>query len=57
MWIARDANNSLWLYEEKPTKKEEYWSANGCKSQSMLFNDWFPEVQWDDDEPRELILK
>ena len=53
MWVARDKNNSLWLFlDEKPEKNEEVeiWTTlemNVLKLDIRLF----PEVQWSDDEP------
>lgn len=55
MWIARDINESLWLFEEKPYKDKRVWVSN-----SVIYRineKLFPEVQWSDKEPRELILK
>ena len=56
MWIARDKNGSLWIHEFKPEKCQRYWVSDGTK-ESLTFNYWFPEVKWEDKEPRELILK
>lgn len=60
MWIARDADGSLWLYEKKPIGKDSCgWllPLNGKNESLVLDEDWFPEVQWSDEEPRELVLK
>ena len=57
MWIARDENDELWLYEEKPYKKVNQWKSSDGAYQSLIDSDWFPEISWEDDEPRELILK
>lgn len=57
MWIARDKNGDLVLHEAKPTKKLDCWSSVS-KKEVLIFGDiWFPEVKWEDEEPRELILK
>ena len=55
MWIARDAEGLLHLYEKKPIKTIYGWYATcgGTSLPSYLF----PEVKWEDKEPRELILK
>lgn len=61
MWIARDKNGLLYVYRYKPFKGEEVWIESpkdkkfdsGC----IIQNDCFPEVKWEDEEPRELILK
>lgn len=59
MWIARDKDDSLWLYDTKPTKGIYAWeipeSGNACEIGDYL--DGFGEVKWSDEEPRELILK
>ena len=57
MWIARDAYGDLWLYEEKPFKENNHWKSSDGDCEPMINNDWFPEVSWEDEEPRELILK
>lgn len=68
MWIARDKNGSLWLYDTKPIKGDVRWimanTTGGCCK--IEDDDYFPiriwkgvflEVKWEDEEPRELILK
>ena len=56
MWIARDKDGELYLFSEKPSKREEFWLMNrGTVIQ--LPSELFPEVKWEDEEPRELILK
>lgn len=58
MWIARDEDGSLWLYNEKPTKGKHVWlSSLDIDTQHRLNERLFPKVQWSDQEPRELILK
>lgn len=59
MWIARDKNNRLFIYtNEKPFKKEDNeWHITGCyNSVFELPTELFPEVRWEDDEPRKLVL-
>lgn len=55
MWIARDDDKSLWLFEEKPYKDKHVW----CNEATIyrINEKLFPEVKWSDSEPRELILK
>ena len=56
MWIARDKDEELYLFSEKPSKREEFWlMSRGTVIQ--LPSELFPEVKWEDEEPRELILK
>lgn len=60
MWIARDKDGSLWLYEKEPLGKgSQSWIAAiiGKNERLDIDEDWFPEVKWEDEEPRELILK
>lgn len=60
MWIARDENGSLTLFKKKPEKSEEdgEWSVFELHVKYWeLDEDLFPEVKWEDDEPRELVLK
>lgn len=59
MWIARDKNGDLWLFKKKPQKQNAgFWSVE-CIIDVILRlpKQTFPEVKWEDEEPRELILK
>lgn len=54
-WVARDENGMLFLYPEKPKKISDYWNAP--KSGYMKLNDsLFPEVKWEDEEPKYIEL-
>lgn len=55
MWIARDADGSLWLFEEKPYKDKCVWYNDS--TDYRINEKLFPEVKWEDEEPRELVLK
>lgn len=60
MWIARDSDGSLWLYNTKPVKDESVWllpnsMGECCNIESD--SDFFSEIKWEDKEPRELVLK
>lgn len=55
MWIARDENGSLWLFSDKPYKYKGMWRSNSIMYR--IHEKLFPEVKWEDKEPRELILK
>ena len=63
MWIARDADETLWGYPIKPEKDKELnrWIVpDNCSIQNAGFpitSNLFPEVKWEDSEPRELVLK
>ena len=56
MWLARDKDGDLWLYEKKPLKQPEHWACESGDCQILDLN-LFPEVKWSDQEPRELVLK
>lgn len=56
MYVARDEDGELWLYEKKPEKILHSWAAK-CGWFSALPSFALPEVKWEDEEPRELVLK
>ena len=55
MWIARDKDGELFCYAVKPCKRQRLWM--GDNDYIQLPDNWFPEVKWEDEEPRELTLK
>ena len=58
MWIARDEDGCLWLYEQKSIGKDSYrWFMVPNSKNERIDDNWFPEVKWSDPEPRELVLK
>ena len=57
MWIARDRDGSLWLYEDKPIRDEDRWvckSNLGCAE--IVEYCLFSKVTWEN-SPLELIIK
>ena len=57
-WVARDKDEELYLFSEKPSKREEFWSMSSATTTVIqLPSKLFPEVKWSDEEPRELVLK
>ena len=62
MWVARDKNGQLWLYEEKPYKARgcNYWNSDSPAAKSMIMKDdlWrsLSSVKWEDKEPTEIKL-
>lgn len=53
-WVARDENGDLYAYIERPTKRKTCWNA---PSQCMMLDEnLYPEVQWEDEEPKEVAL-
>lgn len=63
MWIARDKDGSLFVYNKKPKKKKSIWMPPfpnfglACLRVCGNDSDKFLEVSWEDSEPRELVLK
>ena len=54
-WVARDYDGSLYMYTAKPKKTSEFWQAPGVGFMK-LEDSLFPEVQWYDEEPKEIKL-
>ena len=58
MWIARDESGKLFMYSTKPVKRKYTWRFRDKNTTVVVLSDiLFPEVKWEDKEPRELILK
>ena len=56
MWLARDKDDRLHVYRgEKPKRFLKTWSILSFDV-SPLPRQWFPEVQWSDDEPTKVKL-
>ena len=55
-WISRDKDGDLVMYEDKPFKDKlaGQWAFGGWFE--VLPKDWFPEVQWSDEEPTKVKL-
>lgn len=57
VWIARDKNGTLFLYDEDvPQKTGEHFMQRGFKNVMILSNDLFPEVTFEN-SPQEAELK
>lgn len=59
MWIARDKDNSLYLYNVKPAKSGDIWRMIGQSTygQAMEIDyNLFPNVKWEDEEPLEVEI-
>lgn len=51
-YIARDSDCELYVYKEKPEKKERCWHSNDFEESSVeIFNHLFQFVKWEDEEP------
>ena len=56
MWLARDEDGSLWLYEHKPQKYNEIWLYRFSEPVIPVDKSLYPEVKWSDDEPTKVKL-
>lgn len=52
MYIARDGNGEIYLYDAEPqkSKNRDWWEGRGVHGMGM-FNKLFQFVQWEDSEP------
>ena len=60
MWIARDYNGDLYLFNTKPERDEvggQWLSSDGAFFVEDIASKLNIQVNWEDEEPRELILK
>ena len=60
MWLARDEDGLVYIYDAKPAKDKHEWVIpNSTGGYSVIDSelDGFEEVKWSDPEPRELVLK
>lgn len=48
MWIARDCDNSLYLYEEEPVASEGFYGNIQHTQLMELDEDLFPELSYED---------
>ena len=55
LWVARDKNGFLFVYEDKPTRCDNQKEWIGRFLCSMK-NSYFPELKWED-EPIEVELR
>lgn len=55
LWVARDKNGFLFVYEDKPTRCDNQREWLGRFLCSMK-NSYFPELKWED-EPIEVELR
>ena len=53
-YIARDNNNELYIYNEKPTRRDCDWYLNDgifCRISTMFFGNMFDFIKWEDEKP------
>ena len=55
LYVARDKNKSLYLYEYEPKKYKIVWNVY-LGFVEELDSNLFPEVKWEDKEPTEVEL-
>lgn len=53
-YIARDNDNSLWVYDKMPFKYVLNWDSTG--GSYKIDKNLFPEVKWEDEEPKVLTI-
>lgn len=56
MWVARDADGSLYMFMEKPEKFSMMWGT-GKHNYFRIRERLFPEIKWEDPEPTKVQLK
>lgn len=55
MWIARDKDGELWLFENKPVKENDIWNNSGSDYMKILDTTLLPDLKWEN-EPMEIEL-
>ena len=53
-WVARDMDDDLFLYRNKPGKSNAYWIDERGDIDLTVYNHLFPFVKEEDDEPWEI---
>lgn len=53
MWIARDKNGELWIFENKPVKEDDIYNNSDSDYMKISDKTVFPELKWED-EPLEV---
>ena len=56
LWIARDKDGELYLYDAYPKKQSEFFGCKFGYSSMPLDGSLFPEVTWEN-SPRKVELK
>lgn len=55
MWVARDKDNSLWLFTDKPKRNPYTWTSRSQSTQLEIPMGLFTSLKWED-EPIEVGL-
>lgn len=56
VWLARDKDNRLFAFSERPHKVINYWWFDVGLNSFELDCTKFPSVKWEDDEPTEAYI-
>ena len=56
VWIARDKDNRLFAFSERPNKEKDIWTLEGNYVCMELFFRKFASIKWEDDEPTEAYI-
>ena len=61
LWIARDEDYSLWMFDDEPIKIKNFWGVNrekypDSKPARPLLNHYFPEITFEN-SPQHVELK
>ena len=54
-YLARNKDDELWTYDAEPNKLTQSWADVDGEWAEKLGEDYFPEVQWTDDEPTRIV--
>lgn len=52
-WIARDEDNNLFIYIDKPIKEYDHWRNEDIFVNFIVYNHLFQSIKWTDTEPCE----
>lgn len=55
-WVARDKNNVLCLFNDKPFKRDVEWDCGIHVEPMLIESKFFPEIKWEDEEPTKVKL-
>lgn len=55
LWIARDKDGELYLYDAKPERRESEWVATDDGDVFDIPSEYFSTLTWKD-EPKEIVL-
>ena len=49
MWIARDKDGELYIYNKKPQRNIDKWGAVSISNFFKIPKTWFPTITWETD--------